>query len=150
MNADHFNAFLQMVHGILPLELADYGHKVHLSTYEVKLLVCGLSKAFFRVGWTDLPFKSEDEFENELRSMATRISSCLYWLKLQEDANIYFNSKIMHKRAAKLERKLTSQPESSSAKEEELIFDDEEEQEIGLIDYLLQFYLKLTPNILDQ
>ena len=34
--------------------------------------------------------------------------------------------------------------------EEERNFDDEEEQEIQLIDYLLQFYLKLTPDILDE
>ena len=38
----------------------------------------------------------------------------------------------------------------NAATKEELKFDDEEEQEIQLIDYLLQFYLKLTPNILDE
>ena len=38
----------------------------------------------------------------------------------------------------------------NAADKEQLKFDDEEEQEIQLIDYLLQFYLKLTPDILDE
>lgn len=102
-----------MVHSLLPLRLAEYGQNVHLSTYEVKVIVCGLSKAFLRAGWSDLPFRSEEEFQEEMKGVATRISNCLYWLKLQEDARIYFKSKVMQKRAAKLDSKLASKPEAS-------------------------------------
>ena len=93
-----------MIHKLLPLGLAEYGQNGHLSTYEVKLLVCGLSKAFFRAKWDDLPFQNSEDFDAELRGMATRISNCLYWLKLQEDCQIYFTSKIMQKRAEKIDR----------------------------------------------
>ena len=93
-----------MVHTLLPLALGEHGQNGLLSTYEVKLLVCGLSKAFFRASWNDLPFQSTEDYEAELRGMATRIGNCLYWLKLQEDCNIYFNSKIMQRRAEKIDR----------------------------------------------
>ena len=61
-HSTHFNAFLRMIRKLLPLGLAEYGQSGHLSTYEVKLLVCGLSKAFFRANWDDLPFQNAEDF----------------------------------------------------------------------------------------
>ena len=55
----NFEYFLIMVHDLLPTDITSYGRNGHFSTYEVKLLVCGLSKALFRKDWTVLPFNSE-------------------------------------------------------------------------------------------
>ena len=106
-HTDAFKSFLQMVHSLLPLGLTEYGTRGHFSTYEVKLLVCGLSKAFFRQNWNDLPFKNDAEYQHEMTGMATRISNCLYWLKLQEDTRIYFQSKIMQKRAELIDQRMS-------------------------------------------
>ena len=93
----------------MPLDIASYGLNGHFSPYEVKLLVCGLSKAVFRKSWEVLPFSSEEAYQQEMSDMAVRIGNTLYWLKLQEDHKIYFNNTIMLKRAEKIQLKLAKQ-----------------------------------------
>ena len=78
----HFEYFLLMVHELLPTDITRYGLNGHFSTYEAKLLVCGLSKAIFRKDWELLPFGTEEAYQAELRDSAIRISNTLYWLKL--------------------------------------------------------------------
>ena len=57
----------------------------------------------------------------------------------------------MLKRAEKIDRQLTlAKQRLKSVDDEVLKFDNQDEQEIKLIDYLLKFYLSLTPRILDQ
>ena len=117
-----------MVHDLLPTDITSYGINGHFSTYEVKLLVCGLSKALFRKDWVVLPFATEKEYESELRDSAIRISNTLYWLKLQEDHRIYFNNQIMLKRAEKIERQLTlAKQRNKSVDDEVLKFDNQDE-----------------------
>ena len=124
----NFEYFLIMVHDLLPTDITNYGRNGHFSTYEVKLLVCGLSKALFRKDWVILPFKTEEEYESELRDSAIRISNTLYWLKLQEDHRIYFNNQIMLKRAEKIERQLTLAKQRSKPVEDEVLkFDNQDE-----------------------